>query len=49
VVLTDEGRIVAEHIGAALEAVEAAIARHAGPSDIEAFFRVITSIEESIR
>jgi DNA-binding MarR family transcriptional regulator len=49
VVLTDEGRIVAEHVGDALEAVEAAIARRAGAGDIEAFFRVIASIEESIR
>ncbi len=49
VLLTDEGRIVAGRIGAALGAIEEAVIQRTDPGDVEAFFRVIASIEEIMR
>jgi DNA-binding MarR family transcriptional regulator len=49
IVPTDEGRVMAARIGAAIDAMAEAIVHQVRPGDVEAFYRVIASIEENTR
>jgi DNA-binding MarR family transcriptional regulator len=48
VLLTAEGRSMAERIGAALESLEQAVVDRVGLADVDACLRVIAAIEEGV-